>query len=56
MLGEKGEKIGGKVVVIRRERDWGMGEVGESIIELGGGSKEDIEGCKEGLGSLFEEA
>ena len=56
MLAEKAQKIGAKVVLITTQTDSPIGELAETIIELPAGTKHDIEGSKQPLGSLFEQA
>ena len=45
-----------KVVLITTQTDSPIGELAETIIELPAGTKHDIEGSKQPLGSLFEQA
>ncbi len=42
-------------MLLSRNGESRMGNLGERVVELGGGSKDDVEGWKEGVGSLFEE-
>ena len=56
LLAEKAQKIGAKVVLITTQTDSPIGELAETIIELPAGTKHDIEGSKQPLGSLFEQA
>ena len=56
LLAEKAQKIGAKVVLITTQTDSPIGELAETIIELPAGTKHDIEGSKQQLGSLFEQA
>ena len=56
LLAEKAQKIGAKVLLITTQTDSPIGELAETIIELPAGTKHDIEGSKQPLGSLFEQA
>ena len=56
MLAEKAQTVGAKVVLLTTNADSAIGKIAEMIVKLPAGTKHDVEGSKQPLGSLFEQA
>lgn len=56
LLADKAQSVGAKVVLLTTKSDSPIGELAETIIELPAGTKHDVEGSEQPLGSLFEQA
>ena len=56
LLADKAKSIGAKVVLITTKAESSIGELAETIVELPAGTKHEVEGSKQPLGSLFEQA
>lgn len=56
LLAEKAQTVGAKVVLLTTNADSAIGKIAEMIVKLPAGTKHDVEGSKQPLGSLFEQA
>ena len=56
LLAEKAQTVGAKVVLLTTNTDSAIGKIAETIVKLPAGTKHDVEGSKQPLGSLFEQA
>ncbi|MDU0569122.1 6-phospho-3-hexuloisomerase [Staphylococcus haemolyticus] len=56
LLAEKAQSLGAKVVLLTTSPDSPIGELAETVIELPAGTKYNVEGSEQPLGSLFEQS
>ena len=56
LLAEKAQSVGAKIVLLTTNADSPIGNLAETVVELPAGTKHDVEGSKQPLGSLFEQA
>ena len=56
LLAEKAQSLGAKVVLLTTSPDSPIGELAETVIELPAGTKHNVEGSEQPLGSLFEQS
>ena len=56
LLAEKAQTVGAKVVLLTTNADSAIGKIAEMIVKLPAGTKHDVEGSKQPLSSLFEQA
>ena len=48
--------MGAKIVLLTTNAESPIGNLAETVVELPAGTKHDVEGSKQPLGSLFEQA
>ncbi|MDU6393029.1 MAG: 6-phospho-3-hexuloisomerase [Staphylococcus epidermidis] len=56
LLAEKAQSEGAKIVLLTTNAESPIGNLAETVVELPAGTKHDVEGSKQPLGSLFEQA
>ena len=56
LLAEKAQSVGAKIVLLTTNAESPIGNLAETVVELPAGTKHDVEGSKQPLGSLFEQA
>ncbi|MDS3929230.1 6-phospho-3-hexuloisomerase [Staphylococcus epidermidis] len=56
LLAEKAQSVGAKIVLLTTNADSPIGNLAETVVELPAGTKHDVKGSKQPLGSLFEQA
>lgn len=56
LLAEKAQSVGAKIVLLTTNADSPIGNLAETVVELPAGTKHDVEGSKQPLGNLFEQA
>lgn len=52
LLAEKAQSVGAKIVLLTTNADSPIGNLAETVVELPAGTKHDVEGSKQPLGSL----
>ena len=56
LLAEKAQSVGAKIVLLTTNAESPIGNLAETVVEFPAGTKHDVEGSKQPLGSLFEQA
>ena len=56
LLAEKAQSVGAKIVLLTTNAESPIANLAKTVVELPAGTKHDVEGSKQPLGSLFEQA